>query len=260
MNEKPDDDELAGIEQILGYHFFERQHLIRALTHPAYANELLQQNTRCMDQEAYSTLGDAVLKTGLILFLMERGLNTKGEITKTKEELESNVSLGRIGVRLRIRKYIRLGHGAKDLWRSGEETILADTLEALIGAIFLDSDAGFGVVKQCIGKWFDPELRKSGSGTLGPAVPVAKQPVTKPLIPDTKAQKAPAKKIPAPKEPAKKKGPGKAPKATVLPRKIVEQAPKKKVPLVPRPLSSLPSSSRRGAPRGKRSASQRPWR
>ena len=107
MNEKMDDDNLGEIERILGYHFFERQHLIRALTHSAYANELLQrENTRCMDQEAYSTLGDAVLKTSLILFLMERGLNTKGEITRAKEALESNVSLARIGVRLKIRKYI----------------------------------------------------------------------------------------------------------------------------------------------------------
>jgi len=59
-------DDLAGIERIIGYHFFEPQHLIRALTHPAYANELIQKNRICLTQEAYSTLGDAVLKTSLI--------------------------------------------------------------------------------------------------------------------------------------------------------------------------------------------------
>jgi ribonuclease-3 len=132
-----DSADRAEIEQILGYHFFEQQHLIRALTHPAYANELLQQKTLLMDQMAYSTLGDAVLKTGLILFLMEKGIQTKGDITQEKEQLED-----------------------KSLWRDGEEKILADTLEALIGAIFLDSDAGFGVVKQCIGTWFEPELKR----------------------------------------------------------------------------------------------------
>ncbi|MEN6443282.1 MAG: ribonuclease III domain-containing protein [Methanoregula sp.] len=153
-------DHLSEIEQILGYHFFEREHLIRALTHRAYANEQIQQNTVCMDQEADSTLGDAVLKTGLILFLMEKGFQTKGEITRTKEQLEDNVSLAKVGRRLKIKKFIRLGRGEKDLWRTGEETILADTVEALIGAIFLDSDAGFGVVKQIIGEWFEPELRR----------------------------------------------------------------------------------------------------
>ena len=161
-----DADDRAEIEQILSYHFFEPQHLIRALTHPACAHELLQQNKRCMDQEAYSTLGDAVLKTGLILYLMEKGLETKGEITVNKEPVEKNETLAQIGKRLKIKRFIRMGRGEKELLRLGEETILADTVEALIGAIFLDSDAGFGVVKQCIGLWFEPELKKIKKGVV----------------------------------------------------------------------------------------------
>ena len=155
-----DQKDITEIELIIGYHFFEKQHLIRALTHPAYANELLQQNKRCMDQMAYSTLGDAVLKTGMILFLMEKGIQSKGQITQEKERLEDNPTLAKVARRLRIKKYIRLGRGEKGLWRDGEETILADTMEALIGAIFLDSDAGMGVVKQCIEAWFEPELKR----------------------------------------------------------------------------------------------------
>ena len=151
-------DDLQAIERIIGYHFFEPQHLIRALTHPAYANELIQKNRIYLTQEAYSTLGDAVLKTSLILFLMEKGLQEKGSITQTKEQLEDNISLAKIGRRLKIKKFIRLGRGEKDLWQSGEEKILADTMEAIIGAIFLDSDAGLGVVRQCVGTWFEPEL------------------------------------------------------------------------------------------------------
>jgi len=126
-----DQKDITEIEQIIGYHFFEKQHLIRALTHPAYANELLQQNKRCMDQMAYSTLGDAVLKTGMILFLMEKGIQSKGQITQEKERLEDNPTLAKVAQRLRIRKFIRLGRGEKGLWRDGEETILADTMEAL---------------------------------------------------------------------------------------------------------------------------------
>ena len=225
-----DDDDLTGIEQILGYHFFERQHLIRALTHPAYANELLQQNKKCMDQEAYSTLGDAVLKTDLILFLMERGVTTKGEITQRKEELESNVNLARIGKRLKIRNFIRLGRGAPDLWRSGEETILADTIEALIGAIFLDSDSGMGIVKQCIGKWFEPELRKPGT-----VKHTMKEMIKEIKVVEPAAKKPRVKSKPKKPEPAKKQ---------------------EKVRLVPRPVNPLPSSSRRGAPRGTTSVSR----
>jgi ribonuclease-3 len=174
-----DADDRADIEQILGYHFFEPQHLIRALTHPACAHELLQQNKRCMDQEAYSTLGDAVLKTGLILYLMEKGLETKGEITVNKEPVEKNETLAKVGKRLKIKRFIRLGRGEKELLRLGEETILADTVEALIGAIFLDSDTGFGVVKQCIGFWFEPELKKIKKGSALP--PAESLPVSRPI-------------------------------------------------------------------------------
>jgi len=153
-------DDLGALERILGYHFFEQQHLIRALTHSAYANEVIQKNRICLTQDAYSTLGDAVLKTSLILFLMEKGLQEKGAITRAKEQLEDNASLAEIGRRLKIRRFIRLGRGEKDLWKSGEDTILADTMEALIGAIYLDSDASLGVVRQCIGAWFEPELAR----------------------------------------------------------------------------------------------------
>ena len=153
-------DDLVALERIIGYHFFEPQHLIRALTHSAYANEVIQKNRICLTQDAYSTLGDAVLKTSLILFLMEKGLQEKGAITRAKEQLEDNASLARIGRRLKIRRFIRLGRGERDLWKSGEETILADTMEAIIGAIYLDSDAGLGIVRQCIGSWFEPELAR----------------------------------------------------------------------------------------------------
>ncbi|ABS55126.1 ribonuclease III [Methanoregula boonei 6A8] len=153
-------ENLAELERIIGYHFFEQQHLIRALTHSAYANEVIQKNRICLTQDAYSTLGDAVLKTSLILFLMEKGLQEKGAITRAKEQLEDNASLAQIGRRLKIRRFVRLGRGEKDLWKSGEDTILADTVEAIIGAVYLDSDASLGVVRQCIGAWLEPELAR----------------------------------------------------------------------------------------------------
>jgi len=91
---------------------------------------------------------------------MEKGIQTKGGITQLKEQLEDNIALVKVARRLRIKKFIRLGRGEKGPWRDGEDTLLADTLEALIGAIFLDNNAGFGVVKQCIGTWFEPELKR----------------------------------------------------------------------------------------------------
>jgi ribonuclease-3 len=215
------------LERILGYHFFEREHLVRALTHPAYANEQAQQNRKRMDQEAYSTLGDAVLKTVLILFLMERGVQSKGEITVRKETLENNCNLAVIGKRLEIRRFILLGKGEAELWRSGEQTILSDTVEALIGAIFLDSDGSFGIVRQCIGKWFGSDLEG-----------LVKVPRTR-ICPAHTAERKPSQKKAENKraDPVKK-------------RTLAATAKKERI--TPRPVIPLLSSFRRGPPRGKR--------
>jgi len=67
------------------------------------------------DQVAYSTLGDAVLKTGLILFLMDKRFQTKGGITHENEKLEDNISLAKVACGLCIRKFLRLGRGEKGL-------------------------------------------------------------------------------------------------------------------------------------------------
>ena len=91
---------------------------------------------------------------------MEKGIQTKGGITQEKEQLKDNITLAEVARRFRIRRCIRLDHGKNGLWRDGEDTILTDTLKALIGAIFPDSDAGFGMVKQCIGTWSEPELKR----------------------------------------------------------------------------------------------------
>jgi ribonuclease-3 len=158
---------------------------------------------------------------------MEKGFHTKGDITQGKEDLESNVALARIAARMEISNYIRLGKGAKGLWTSGEETILADTVEALIGAIFLDSDAGFGVVKQCIGKWFESELKKPR-----PTKHAKKEfAVSKPVI----------KKLPR-KADVKKPA---TPKTTGIER------------LVPRQISPLPTFPRRGVTRGMKQGPRR---
>jgi hypothetical protein len=76
-----DADDRPEIEQMLGDHFFEKQHLIRSLTHPACAKEQLQQKTLLMDQMVYSTPGDAIFKTELILVLMKKGIPATRGIT-----------------------------------------------------------------------------------------------------------------------------------------------------------------------------------
>ncbi|MCZ7385280.1 MAG: hypothetical protein O8C63_11105 [Candidatus Methanoperedens sp.] len=140
------------IEEALGYTFSNKSLLERALTRKAYANELKQQNQECEDQEIYRTLGDAVLKTILVDRLIESGYKTREDITNRKMELESEEGLAKISRTLGIGSSIRLGIGEKKQKANEKQYVLAETLEAIIGAIFLDG--GYDASKKTIIKWF----------------------------------------------------------------------------------------------------------
>lgn len=140
------------IEEVLGYTFSNKSLLERALTRKAYANELKQQNLECEDQEIYRTLGDAVLKTVLVDRLIASGYKTREDITNRKMELESEEGLAKISWELGIGSSIRLGIGEKKQKANEKQYVLAETLEAIIGAIYLDG--GYDASKETIIKWF----------------------------------------------------------------------------------------------------------
>ncbi|HEX7628280.1 MAG TPA: ribonuclease III domain-containing protein, partial [Candidatus Methanoperedens sp.] len=124
----------------------------RALTRKAYALEQKQQNIECDDQEIYRTLGDAVLKTVLIDLLIKNGINSRGDITSRKKSLEREEGLAEISKRLDIGAYLKLGKGEGKQKADEEPYVLAETFEAVIGAIYLDG--GFEACKGIIEKLF----------------------------------------------------------------------------------------------------------
>ena len=140
------------IEKNLGYTFKNKYFLNRALTRKAYALEQKQQNIECDDQEIYRTLGDAVLKTILIDLLIKSGINSRGEITSRKKSLEREEGLAQISKRLSIGAYLKLGKGESKQKADEEPYVLAETFEAVIGAIYLDG--GFEACKGIIEKLF----------------------------------------------------------------------------------------------------------
>jgi ribonuclease III len=145
-----------GIEDLLGYVFYDKDTLNRALTRKAYANEKKQRNCPCPDQEIFSTLGDAVLKAVLVDLLIRAGCSTPDEITQKKKELEREEILSRIAGDLGIGSFIHLGAGEEKHHADRQPYVLAETLEALIGAIFIDG--GYEAAEQRIKRWFDPYL------------------------------------------------------------------------------------------------------
>lgn len=140
------------VEDALGYTFSNKNLLNRALTRKAYANEQKQQNRAYEDQEIFRTLGDAVLKTVLVDRLIAAGCKTREEITNRKMELESEEGLARISRELGIAPFIKMGIGEKKQKANEKQYVLAETLEALVGAIFLDG--GFDASRETIIKWF----------------------------------------------------------------------------------------------------------
>jgi ribonuclease-3 len=128
----------SGIEHKLGYSFTDRRFLERALTRKAFANEQHQHNIPCDDQEIYCTLGDAVLKTVLIDLLIRRGASSPDQVTQRKKELEREENLALIGKKIGIGPSIKLGKGETKQNASEQPYVIAETMEAIIGAIFLD--------------------------------------------------------------------------------------------------------------------------
>lgn len=140
------------IEDALGYTFSDKNLLNRALTRKAYANEQKQQNKDIEDQEIFRTLGDAVLKTVLVDLLIKSGCKTREEITNRKMELESVEGLAKIGRELGIGPFIKLGLGEIKQKANEKQYVLAETLEAVIGALYLDG--GYEASRETIIKWF----------------------------------------------------------------------------------------------------------
>ncbi len=130
-------DELAALESLLDYTFRDRSLLERALTRPAYARE--QGLAEDRHQEALATLGDAVITVIVIQSIMARGISKKGEITTEKMKVVSLLPLNDIGRTMHLQDFIRFGRGEakQEIWRYSDA--LTETLEAIAGAIFLDS-------------------------------------------------------------------------------------------------------------------------
>lgn len=141
------------LEDSLGYTFSDKNLLNRALTRKAYALEQKQQKIECENQEIFRTLGDAVLKTVLIDLLIKSGVKSRGEITSRKKSLEREEGLAEISKRLGIGSYLKLGKGEEKQKADEEPYVLAETFEAVIGAIYLDR--GYDACKEIIMRWFD---------------------------------------------------------------------------------------------------------
>ncbi len=130
--------QFSSLEERMGYRFREQALLECALTHSSYANE--QKIRRTQDYERMEFLGDAVLEMVSSAFLYrECPESPEGELSRMRAALVCEPALARSAAALDLSDYIRVGRGEELSGGRFRESIVADVMEAIIGAMFLDS-------------------------------------------------------------------------------------------------------------------------
>ena len=134
--ETPSGGDLAALESRLAHTFQNPELLQRALTHRSYANE---HGDRPADNEVLEFLGDAAL--GLVvsdILCTEHAHLNEGEMSKLKSYLVSAETLGRLANELGLGSFVLLGRGEEKTLGREKQSILANSFEALIAALYLD--------------------------------------------------------------------------------------------------------------------------
>ncbi|MGF0095450.1 ribonuclease III [Peptoniphilus sp. SGI.035] len=132
-------DSLKYLEKKLNYNFKNRELLERALTHSSFINENNMKFYECNERLEY--LGDAVL--GLVIgeyFYKNFPEDREGSLTKMRAESVNEKVLFYISKKLNLGDAIKFGKGEIKSGGRNRESTSADALEALIGAIYLDSN------------------------------------------------------------------------------------------------------------------------
>lgn len=144
-------------ERLIGVKFNDKDLLIQAFTHRSYINE--NRVTKLKHNERLEFLGDAVLELVTTEFLYEKFPNrNEGELTAIRAALVNTITISEVSSDLGFNNELLLSKGeAKDMGRA-RQAILANTFEAVIGAIYLDQ--GYEAAKVFISKNLLPRTEK----------------------------------------------------------------------------------------------------
>lgn len=134
--------EALELAEKVGYGFLDLTYLETALTHSSYTNEMRKRGIKADSNERLEFLGDAVLEIVISEYLYSNFLKYReGALTKMRQRLVCEKALARIAERLDLGSYLNLGNGEESADLRRRPKVLADALEALIGAVYLDSMA-----------------------------------------------------------------------------------------------------------------------
>ena len=148
-------ENLHNLEKRLGYNFNDINLLSTALTHRSYVNENQQQSVS--DNERFEFLGDSVLGLCISDLVVKKYIDSsEGDLTKSRAALVGEKNLAQLARDLHIGDYLLIGRGEDNSGSRDKDSFLADSFEAVVAAIYLDSD--FNNVKNIITKLIEPLL------------------------------------------------------------------------------------------------------
>jgi ribonuclease III len=151
------------LEKNLGIAMCDLALLENALTHSSYANE--KKNKGAKSNERLEFLGDSMLSIVITEHLYRTYPHLpEGELTKARSLLVCEDSLARLAKELDLNEYILLGKGERLSGGQNRDSILADAMEALIGAVFIDN--GFEAAKSFVLKYMQKEIERYVKGKV----------------------------------------------------------------------------------------------
>ena len=147
----------AALEARIDHRFGDPDLLTEALTHPSWANVASQRGEAVRDNQRLEFLGDAVLDllVGERLFRADPAA-PPGTLTQRRIALVGQLRLAKLGVELELGRFLRVGPGEERAGIADQPATLADTFEAVLGAVYLDG--GLSAAAAVIDRLLGPEL------------------------------------------------------------------------------------------------------
>lgn len=146
---------MEDFEKRIGYTFKNKEYLEVALTHSSYANE---HHVKC--NERLEFLGDSVLSLVVSENLFKALRKDEGDLSKTRASLVCENGLYELSKKIDLASFLRLGRGEEQSGGRMRPSLVSDAFEALIAAIFLDSD--FETAKKWLLSIMKEELESAG--------------------------------------------------------------------------------------------------
>ena len=148
VSEGDEDDLVAALARRLGHRFGDRELALTALSHPSYAHEVRGDR----GNERLEFLGDAVID--LVVSEALYGAHpdwNEGELSRARASLVRREGLARRAREIGLPALVRLGSTERRSGGAEKDSILANTYEAVVGALYLD--AGLGPVEALVASW-----------------------------------------------------------------------------------------------------------